>query len=100
MPYPGRGNEASVGVVVPDAYREAWTIIREPDRRGLLKAITASGGLVDLCHYDSDKSWWGAIMLFLCCGMRFVPVVSLSQMTSRTTSSFLSSPRRKRSLLA
>lgn len=59
MPYPGRRNEKFVGIVVPDRYRKNWTLVREPDRRGLKKAIYASGGEVDLCHYDSDKSWWG-----------------------------------------
>lgn len=59
IPYPGRGNEEFVGIVVPDRYRKNWTLIREPDRRGLIKVIYASGGEVDLCHYDSDKSWCG-----------------------------------------
>jgi hypothetical protein len=33
--------------------------VREPDRRGLEKALRLAGGLVDLCHYDSDKAWRG-----------------------------------------
>lgn len=53
------GNEEFVGIVVPEDYRKNWLLIREPDRRGLQKAIRAVGGQVDLCHYDSDKSWWG-----------------------------------------
>lgn len=59
MPYPNRGNEKFVGIAVPDRYRPEWVIIREPDRPGLLKAVRQSGGEVDICHYDSDKSWWG-----------------------------------------
>lgn len=59
MAYPKQGNEAFVGVVVPDRFRSPWTLVREPDCRGLEKAITRLGGVIDLCHYDSDKSWWG-----------------------------------------
>lgn len=59
MPYPKMGNDEFVGIVVPEPYQDAWKLFREPDRRGLQKAIVASGGQVDLCHYDSDKSWWG-----------------------------------------
>lgn len=59
MPYPKRNNEAFVGIVVPQNLRRNWTIIREPDRRGVEKAIARAGGMIDLCHYDSDKSYWG-----------------------------------------
>lgn len=59
MPYPKRNNEAFVGIVVPEHLRKPWHIIREPDRYGLKKAIDLIGGKIDLCHYDSDKSWWG-----------------------------------------
>ena len=59
MPYPKMNNEAYVGIAVPDRLRVPWEIIREPDRNGLKKAITRFGGEIDLCHYDSDKSWWG-----------------------------------------
>jgi predicted O-methyltransferase YrrM len=64
MPYPNRGNDQFVGIVVPDRYRQGWTLFREPDRLGLLKAIEASGGHIDLCHYDSDKNWWGRAYAF------------------------------------
>lgn len=59
MPYVKTGNEPWVGVVVPDRFRKNWTLIREPDRNGLKKAIKLAGGPVDICHYDSDKSYWG-----------------------------------------
>lgn len=59
MPYPKLGNDQDVGIVVPDHMRRHWTLIREPDRKGLIKAISLLGGSIDLCHYDSDKSWWG-----------------------------------------
>ena len=28
------------------------------------KAINSIGGNIDLCHYDSDKSWWGRAYAF------------------------------------
>ena len=59
MPYPKMGNEPYVGIAIPDNLKKNWTLIREPDRSGLKKAINLLGGSIDLCHYDSDKSWWG-----------------------------------------
>jgi predicted O-methyltransferase YrrM len=59
MPYPKMNNEDFVGIVVPESLRQQWELIREPDRNGLVKAIARFGGSIDLCHYDSDKSWYG-----------------------------------------
>lgn len=59
MPYPKMGNEAFVGIVVPDRLQEGWTLVRKPDRNGLKKALQLAGGKIDLAHYDSDKSYYG-----------------------------------------
>lgn len=59
MPYPKASNEAFVGLVVPADWRDRWTLIRKPDRNGLAEAIARFGGEIDLCHYDSDKSYPG-----------------------------------------
>ena len=59
MPYVRAGNDPYVGIVVPERLRRQWVLIREPDRKGLEKAIDRFGGCIDFCHYDSDKSWWG-----------------------------------------
>jgi predicted O-methyltransferase YrrM len=59
MPYPLMNNEPLVGTVVPERLRVSWELVREPDRRGLEKAIARIGGKIDLCHYDSDKSFRG-----------------------------------------
>lgn len=64
MPYPKLNNEASVGIIVPNRLRDNWIIIRKPDRKGLLDAINLSLAKIDLCHYDSDKSWWGRDFAF------------------------------------
>lgn len=59
MPYPKMNNEVWVGVVVPERLRARWVLIREPDRWGLTKALRNLGGTIDMCHYDSDKSYVG-----------------------------------------
>lgn len=59
MPYPKAGNEAFVGLVVPPGLGDRWTLVRKPDRNGLVQAIASFGGEIDLCHYDSDKSYRG-----------------------------------------
>ena len=64
MPYPKMGNEAFVGIVVPVRLRGSWTLIREPDRNGLRRAIRLARGPLDLAHYDSDKSYYGRQFAF------------------------------------
>ena len=59
MPYPKKKNENDVGIVVPQNLRKNWTLIRRPDNPGIFIALKKAGGQIDLCHYDSDKSWWG-----------------------------------------
>lgn len=64
MPYPKMGNDAFVGIVVPDRFKARWTLVREPDRNGLSKAIDLAGGRIDLAVYDSDKSYYGRKFAF------------------------------------
>jgi len=59
MPYPTKKNENDVGIVVPHYLRKNWLLIRKPDRPGIIEALDFADGKIDLCHYDSDKSWWG-----------------------------------------
>ncbi|MER9120476.1 class I SAM-dependent methyltransferase [Mesorhizobium sp. M0954] len=59
MPYAKRNNEPFVGIAVPDRLRSNWTLLREPDRNGLKKAVALHHAQIDLCHYDSDKSYYG-----------------------------------------
>ena len=59
MPYPRKKNELDVGIVVPQNLRKNWTLIRRPDNPGINIALGKAGTKIDLCHYDSDKSWWG-----------------------------------------
>ena len=59
MPYPTKNNENDVGIVVPHYLRKNWYLIRKPDNPGIMDALKMIGEKIDLCHYDSDKSWWG-----------------------------------------
>lgn len=59
MPYPTKNNENDVGIVVPDYLKKNWYLIRKPDNPGIIDALKKIGEKIDLCHYDSDKSWWG-----------------------------------------
>jgi predicted O-methyltransferase YrrM len=58
MPYPCRNNEPYVGCIVPGELKDPWQVIADPDRRALPEALAEAGEL-DMCHYDSDKSYDG-----------------------------------------
>ena len=64
MPYAKRNNEPWVGVAVAQRLRHRWRLIRKPDRGGIGQAIAALGGTIDLCHYDSDKSYQGRMYAY------------------------------------
>ena len=63
MPYPKLDNEEHVGCVVPESMRSRWELIRLPDRQGLPKALSILG-TIDLCHYDSDKTYIGRMWAY------------------------------------
>jgi predicted O-methyltransferase YrrM len=63
MPYPNRNNDQYVGCVVPTELRSTWNILRYPDRRALPTALRELGTL-DMCHYDSDKSYEGRMWAY------------------------------------
>lgn len=58
MPHPLLKDQELTGVVVPNALRKRWTLIREPDCTGLSKVLRQCGP-IDFIHYDSDKSYHG-----------------------------------------
>jgi len=58
LPYLGLDNDLYVGCVVPDELRGNWNLLRGADRQRIPDAIRLAGFL-DLCHYDSDKSYAG-----------------------------------------
>ena len=63
MPYVRRGNEDYVGCVVPEDLRGAWTLIRLADHQALPRALDDLG-TIDLCHYDSDKTYVGRMWAY------------------------------------
>jgi len=65
MPYPGSSKEAAryVGCVFPDELRFMWDRIDAPDRVALPKALSILPE-IDICHYDSDKSYDGRMWAY------------------------------------
>ena len=63
MPYPKMNNEDYVGCVVPKDLKEPWKLIRQADKNALPKAL-ASFEVIDLCHYDSDKTYQGRMWAY------------------------------------
>ena len=55
MPYIDRASIGHVGCVVPEELRGQWRIIHYPDRLALPEAL-GELPILDMCHYDSDKS--------------------------------------------
>lgn len=58
MPYINMKNESYVGVVVPKNLKGLWKLIRKADRSGIPTVIKRVEKL-EMCHYDSDKSYFG-----------------------------------------
>ncbi len=61
---PKQNNERFVGAVVPERYRHSWHLLRRPDRGGLEQALAEFSDEIDLCHYDSDKSYQGRLYAY------------------------------------
>jgi predicted O-methyltransferase YrrM len=63
MPYPRKNNENYVGVVVPENLRSGWHLLRGPDSAMLPRAVKMLDE-IDMCHYDSDKSYEGRMWAY------------------------------------
>lgn len=63
LPYAGMDNDPYVGCVVPDELRKHWKLLRGRDRKRVPEAIEIAQPL-DLCHYDSDKSYSGRMWTY------------------------------------
>jgi predicted O-methyltransferase YrrM len=57
-PYPKLNNDDYVGCVVPDNLKSNWQMIKMADRDALPRALKRLN-TIDMCHYDSDKSYEG-----------------------------------------
>jgi predicted O-methyltransferase YrrM len=58
LSYVRRRTDQCVGVAVPARFRSQWTLLRRPDREALPRALAILPE-IDICHYDSDKSYDG-----------------------------------------
>ena len=59
MPYVKMNNEDYVGCVVSENYKSKWELQRQSDVKGIPLALKKFNHNIDLCHYDSDKSYSG-----------------------------------------
>lgn len=64
IPYENRNNDKYVGCVVPEKLKQSWKIINLPDRQAIPKALKRFQNSIDLCHYDSDKSYEGRMFAY------------------------------------
>ena len=61
MPYVKMNNEDYVGCVVPENLKSNWQLQRLPDIKGIPLALKKLKNTLDLCHYDSDKTYTGRV---------------------------------------
>ncbi len=64
MPYIKMNNDDYVGCVIPIELKNKWELQRLPDVVGIPKAIKKYNNKIDLCHYDSDKSYTGRMFAY------------------------------------
>jgi hypothetical protein len=64
MPYIKMNNDNYVGCIIPDELKGKWELQRLPDVTGISLAIKKFNGQIDLCHYDSDKSYAGRMFAY------------------------------------
>jgi predicted O-methyltransferase YrrM len=63
MPYRNRNGEQYVGCIVPKEIRSNWRILSYADRQAVPRALKTLG-TIDMCHYDSDKSYDGMMWAY------------------------------------
>lgn len=63
MPMPKQSDYHLIGTAVCKEHLPLWTLIKEPDKTGLLRAIKKLNE-IDLFHYDSDKNYYGREFAF------------------------------------
>ena len=58
MPYLGQDGDQYVGYIVPEHLKSNWKLFRHADKESLPKIFVKSP-MMDVVHYDSDKSYEG-----------------------------------------
>ena len=64
MPYIKMNNDDYVGCVIPEELKGKWELQREADIKGIPLALKKVNNNIDLCHYDSDKSYTGRMFAY------------------------------------
>ena len=64
MPYLGSDGDQYVGCIVPENLKSNWKLFRHADKESLPK-IFGEAALMDVVHYDSDKSYEGRTWAYL-----------------------------------
>ena len=59
MPMPKQKNYNLIGVAVKSDHKRFWQLIRKPDKYGLVEGLRELNNKIDICHYDSDKNYYG-----------------------------------------
>ena len=62
MPYPNFLSSEYVGVIIPEELKHNWILIKKSDRSALPLILKKNN--FDLCHYDSDKSYFGRMWAY------------------------------------
>lgn len=63
MPYLGQDGDQYVGYIVPEQLKSNWRLFRHADKESLPK-IFGESSIMDVVHYDSDKSYEGRIWAY------------------------------------
>ena len=63
FPYQQFGSEKHIGSVVPNYLRHLWQLILLSDRQSI-PILLGKFSSIDMCHYDSDKSYTGRIWAY------------------------------------
>jgi predicted O-methyltransferase YrrM len=59
MPYIKMNNDDYVGIIIHKKLKDNWVLQRQADVKGIPLAIKKFNNSIDMCHYDSDKSYTG-----------------------------------------
>jgi predicted O-methyltransferase YrrM len=52
-------NDDYVGIIIHKKLKDKWVLQRQADEKGIPLAIKSFNNSIDMCHYDSDKSYTG-----------------------------------------
>jgi predicted O-methyltransferase YrrM len=59
MPMPKQTSYDLIGIAVKDKHKKNWELIKRPDKYGLIEGLRKLNGVIEICHYDSDKNYFG-----------------------------------------